>query len=340
MKHTVSNNKAKKNLSIGSQRGMASIVVTTVLIAVIGLLIIGFSLIARRNQKETLDRQLTTQAYYAAETGVNDVRSRAAQAILGGVAVLTQSTCTEGNYPLPVLGNGVEVTCLTVLDQLKTLEYGAVNDDQDTFVPVIASVAGTQIAKINLVWSSSSGVANPLSTCGDNGLKLPANSAWGACEFGLIRADVVRSTDTFARTVYLIPNASGVSAIPLDAVGRVSGASCDSSLNRCSMTLDVSGLGALADRYYLRVRSLYRPAKLAVSAEKSDGTPITLSGQLQIDSTGKAQDVLRRIQVRVPISPGAANNPFGAIDSSQNVCKRFVVAPGYFTGGGDNGICQ
>ncbi|HET6924792.1 MAG TPA: pilus assembly PilX N-terminal domain-containing protein, partial [Candidatus Saccharimonadales bacterium] len=56
----------------GDERGMVSIMVTLVMIIVITLIVIGFAQVVRRNQRETLDRQLSTQAYYAAETGIND----------------------------------------------------------------------------------------------------------------------------------------------------------------------------------------------------------------------------------------------------------------------------
>src|SRR5690606_8755556 len=65
----------KNRVSRMSERGVASLMVTTVLILVIGLIVIGFSQVSQRNQRETLDRQLSTQAFYAAESAVNSVQS-------------------------------------------------------------------------------------------------------------------------------------------------------------------------------------------------------------------------------------------------------------------------
>src|SRR5689334_4150187 len=56
------------------QAGMVSIMVTMILMIVLSLVVIGFAQIARRNSRQSLDRQLSTSAFYAAEAGVNDVR--------------------------------------------------------------------------------------------------------------------------------------------------------------------------------------------------------------------------------------------------------------------------
>jgi hypothetical protein len=53
--------------------------------------------------------------------------------------------------------------------------------------------------------------------------------------------------------------------------------------------------------------------------------------QAVIDSTGKAQDVLRRIQVHVPLTPSSENSLSDyALQSSEALCKRFIVMDSYF----------
>ena len=56
--------------------------------------------------------------------------------------------------------------------------------------------------------------------------------------------------------------------------------------------------------------------------------------QVMIDSTGKAQDVLRRIKVRKSLTDYTASNaiPLGALDSSAAICKQFTVYEGYYQG--------
>jgi len=57
-----------------NQSGMVSIMVTMILMIVMSLIVVGFAQVSRRNQRVALDRQLSTQAFYAAESGVNDAR--------------------------------------------------------------------------------------------------------------------------------------------------------------------------------------------------------------------------------------------------------------------------
>jgi Tfp pilus assembly protein PilX len=56
------------------EKGIVSIVVTVIVLLVITITSLGFSRLAQREQRQALDRQLSTQAYYAAEAGINDAK--------------------------------------------------------------------------------------------------------------------------------------------------------------------------------------------------------------------------------------------------------------------------
>jgi hypothetical protein len=99
--------------------------------------------------------------------------------------------------------------------------------------------------------------------------------------------------------------------------------------------------------YYLRLSTLYR-SNTHVVITGSDGTGAIkfIGSQAKIDSTGKAQDVLRRILVSVDLTD--ANDSFipsGALASGDSICKRFSVTPGYFhnenyDGDAGNNLCE
>src|ERR1039458_10050844 len=74
------------------QSGFASIVIASVIILVLSLITVGFAQLMQREQRSALDRQLSSQAYYAAESGIND----AVSAINSGFNV-AKSTCPEYN---------------------------------------------------------------------------------------------------------------------------------------------------------------------------------------------------------------------------------------------------
>src|SRR5437762_1324315 len=52
-------------------RGVASIIVTFMFLLVISLIVVAYGRIIRREQQQSLDRQLSTAAFYAAESGIN-----------------------------------------------------------------------------------------------------------------------------------------------------------------------------------------------------------------------------------------------------------------------------
>src|SRR3569623_1752522 len=55
-----------------NQEGFASLIVGIIIVLVLSLLTVGFAILVRDEQRQTLDKQLSTQAFYAAESGVND----------------------------------------------------------------------------------------------------------------------------------------------------------------------------------------------------------------------------------------------------------------------------
>ena len=65
--------------------------------------------------------------------------------------------------------------------------------------------------------------------------------------------------------------------------------------------------------------------------------------QVVIDSTGRANDVLRRVQVRITggtttfsYGDNTGNYPDNVLESADSICKRLSVAPGF----GDLGGCN
>jgi hypothetical protein len=134
--------------------------------------------------------------------------------------------------------------------------------------------------------------------------------------------------------VPIVTNSSPSSASLSDR-GNIIGASCSST--DCQATISLG-----SNDYYMRVTTLYETnSELTVSAGK---VPF-YDAQAIIDSTGKAQDVLRRVLVAVDLTD--ANDyqvPSGAIITENSVCKQFEVTPGYFSASdpadGGNPLCS
>jgi Tfp pilus assembly protein PilX len=334
-----------------SQNGVVSLLVTMVLMIVISLIALGFAQVARRNQNQELDQQLSTQAFYAAESGVNDVANLVSTQLAAGTQAtdLVKPTCSStgptGLYAtlLPTLGNGVSYTCVLVNPYPPILKTDVTSTSE--IIPISAT---SPITKLTLQWSPEAAGANPVTGC-PGSVSLPTIAQWGACKVGLLRIDLVPSdvppTDaaTLAKetlTTFVVPmkpsGAGPTNSIPYPAVNadtanrnNIVGVDCtNNSTPSCTFNITTAGHTG----YYLRVLSQYEDSALQISADDATG-PEPLSGaQVIIDATGKAQNVLRRIQVYAPI--GIMSNQLSdyAVESTDSICKRFAVMSNYFVG--------
>jgi hypothetical protein len=190
------------------------------------------------------------------------------------------------------------------------------------------------ISQLRLDWQTKDETDTPLDGCPPSAdSRFSPTGNWD-CGYGVLRVDLVptggalnaQQLQNNTMTAFFVPLSSGGQSFVNFAPGGGSspiGASCDNS--DCSM--EIRGLGA--NDYHLRVSSLYKNVSLQVSAQNG-GDSVGLTGaQALIDSTGKAQDVLRRIQVFLPLDPASRHSDY-AIQSTDSICKRYVVMTGYF----------
>lgn len=334
------------------QRGMVSILVTMMLMIVISLIVLGFAQISRRNQRQATDRQLSTQAFYAAETGINDARNLIKAAISTNTVIPQKTDCNLGSGPAAAFygslspdidaANNVAYSCLMVDPSPKELVYDSISS-RGTVVPLTAATGTISTLKLQIVTKDTT--TTPATGCPTSvNNTFSSATAWSTsgCGFGVLRFDLVPTTGSLnagilqdkTMTSFLVPMRTGGAT----SIGYPAGTASTNNANnrvgvRCSgttCTMSITGLNA--SQYYMRVNSIYKDIKLIVTATDSSNTVVGLNGtQAVIDATGKAQDVLRRIQVRMPLIP--VNNSLisdYALESSDSVCKRFVTMDGYF----------
>lgn len=337
------------------ESGMVAIMVTLILMIVISLIVLGFADISRRNQRQAIDRQLSTQAFYAAEAGVNDTAAVIRAALASGDPVAAKPDCqSDGgglyaslNSNLDASGN-VAYTCVTVDPTPSSLVYGNVGAT-GTVIPLNA--VGGSIDSITLTWQSKDESATPANDCPANMTDVfSATGAW-TCGYGVLRLDIVPTSgsglsigglQSAAMTTFLVPlrpGGSGAAPNPVSytpastGTNNKLGVQCTNT--SCSQT--ISGLSG--DRFYLRAVSLYKDVSLQVTAS-SGGNPVNIqSSQAVVDVTGRAGDVLRRIQVRIPLAASSTNLMSDyALQSAEAVCKRFAVMDDFFRNEADNAV--
>lgn len=340
-----------------SERGMVAIMVTLIMIIVISLIVLGFAQLIRRNQRQALDRQLSTQAFYAAESGVNDVRKRIQTAVTNGEAIVSKNTCGNSGGPVNSfyytgadalqpnldIASAVKYVCVLVDATPDELSKDSVDVDPSTIMPLTSSSGGA-FQTIQLEWAAKD-TSTPLTGCPASLTDQfrPDNASGWTCGYGVLRFDLVptnsnsmdiNSLSNSTMTSFAVPFTSGGESAPITfqaGAGNTKGlfgATCTNV--RCTATINVASVNS--DKFHLRVTSVYKPVSLKVRAALAGGVPAEFAGvQAVIDSTGKAQDIARRIKVTVPIQRSTTNGlPDYALRSSDSICKRFAVMDNYF----------
>lgn len=345
----------KHQLHLEREAGVVSIMITMVIMIVISLVVLGFAEITRNEQRSSLDAQLSAQAYYAAESGVNDVRAVINATIQAGNAVQDKTICgDQGSYILSSAvdaAHNVSYTCVLVDASPKSLFYNV--GYISTVIPVIST--SSAFGTVTLEWKLPNGVgsvAGCYTSAASLDAFLPASGvgAW-PCAYPVLRVDMVDANGSLARanwsantaTVFFVPFNSGSISnnTTLSSRGDVVGARCDDT----SCKVQIDGLGGT--NYYMRVTTLYRTnSSLIVSTPGANKS--FANAQATIDSTGKAQDVLRRILVAVDLTDANVHKiPSGALITKDSICKRYGTTNTSFDvyddlsiGGGGDTYCN
>jgi hypothetical protein len=337
-----------------NESGLVAIMITLIIMSLLTLVTIGFSRLMLREQRQAIDRQLGAQAFYAAESAIND-------AIKSGQAI--KNDCTSdldvGGVPIDrnlSAADSVSYSCVTIDNSGGDIVLDSVSSNESSVFQVDTS----QVSSMKFSWQDAND-ADDFSVADANFPRFPSLNDWGD-NTGVLRVTIMpvppggfnRATmQNLARTYFLYPSTlaahdpKSVSYVlggdPALGPGYYTGVASENSSGQVvsgqcvapaiteprSCNVEITNLQASnANRYYIRVKSLYRPVKLTITGEDAAGDPVNLPGaQYVIDATGKANDVLKRIQVRVPLSSTYAWPEF-VVDSASSICKRLIINPG------------
>lgn len=248
-------------------------------------------------------------------------------------------------------------TCVKL--QLDTEDFiGNLTANQSALVPLIAN---NPVTSVTVQWFNRDDVTN---TTGAVSLsapvgRLPLESAWPANRPPVMRTQFMQAGGTFtlpgfdsttassesnANTVFLYPTSSSFStteniavrdirknpagdSVPASEGSAPLPVSCQPSVASgnysCSMTLELPAPvgGGPAGIAYLRLTSLYTASHFRVTLNGA----LFRNVQPIVDSTGRANDVFRRVQSRIDLYDTAFPYPDAAIDTSGHLCKDFGV---------------
>lgn len=351
--YMITNNNQK---TTPDERGFASIVIALTLVIILALMTVGFAQLARREQRSALNKQLATQAYYAAETGIEDARAD----ILSGKIQSSNSNCTQNFNPAatdvklrnPEINKqlGVSYGCVSIDLNPTSLVYTGVSDSSFRNA-VFTNANPTVIDSLTISWTSADGQSSP-----------PANKSGGFKDQptwttngypALMEASVTAVTNvdrdnmiynnmtsygypvtgpTVPAIYGLFIGTGGSNASPEQ--GLVRNAHCDAVTKSCSMVISnlISSAGA---PIVMHLTSHYDKSNITVTGKDVLGNAVKFAGaQVVVDSTGRARDVLKRLQAHLTLD-GAATLPNYAVES-QSVCKRLATYPNVSGGSTDD----
>lgn len=329
------------------QTGFVSIIVASMLMIILALITVGFTRLMQREQRQAVDRQLSRQALYAAESGVNDV----AAAISAGTAGYTAADSPKTDCDPSALassnlsGDGtVAVTCALFNNAPGTLEYDVGVDGSK--IVELATTSGNNFNSFTITWGNIDAANNSIGS-------LPSCAAAPATIFEfpatrpavvpVLRLDLTSVVGgTYDRNsllqntdyMYLVPcDGGGVGSHAFDTASRGNpiAVPCSGTGNQpCS--IDITGLLPPAphasNTFFARIKPIYDNSAVSVSATEDTGAGIVpvqfADAQVGIDVTARAGDVVRRLRVSVPFST-SSEVPEAALQAFDGICKRLDV---------------
>ncbi len=244
-------------------------------------------------------------------------------------------------------------TCVTITTRTQNYQGVAKNGKSDTLIP-LRTVNNGEIDTVELKWFLNRGQDSVTPDYPDP-TELPKPDNWSSTappimRFQLIpvlRGDIsITDVDADTKTAFLYPDKT-LSAEEINlknadigrSIEKVSApnrAKCEATVEKdkfaCSariINLPVASRASAANTdYYLRLTALYNDADYQVRLFGGGGTDLRLFDNVEpeVDSTGRANDVFRRVQSRVRDSIGSNPLNDGGFDITKGVCKEFTRA--------------
>ncbi len=327
-----------------NQQGIVSIVVTMILMIVITLMVLSFAKISRREQRNALDRQLSTQAFLAAESGINDTINELKEWDTGDVRWLGNymQSCTDLATSFVSVATETNVTTPTTISGLNNAAYTCIFVDPtppqikfakslDEHIFPLEAASGGNLDDINIQWDDETFTNSFFADCLVSPFlfTIPVENpeTWGTeCHAGPLRVELVDASNvTVSKVFYIFPSIPGSGSLDFTAsnTGSIMYGNCDTArAPKCQARITLG-----AQKYYMRIKSLYIPSQLVLSSNVGGVVEDYVGAQAVIDVTARATDVLRRLQVRVKANNLSGGSlPSNSLQGVDQICKKFSIS--------------
>jgi len=242
-------------------------------------------------------------------------------------------------------------TCVKITRQ--TDDYlGVLNQDDSKLIQLVGAAS---FDSVHIEWFSAKDIqgTNVDVPNFSSGTPLLSQTRWAPNRPSLMRTqliqfgnkftlgdfeDVNASSQSNANTLFLYPSTIVDSPKSFVNNARKVATGSGPTLVHCQNSLSAGGYACSATitlqtptnggnrTAYLRLTSLYKKANYRVTLLTAAGVPVKFDGvQPQVDSTGRANDLFRRVQSRVEMTDADFPYPDAAVSSTGNFCKDFLV---------------
>lgn len=332
------------------QSGMASFLIITIIVTLMALVSVGFSHLSSRELRQSLDRELSDQAYYAAESGLNDAKN-----YLQVNQNATNASCNApgannfvSNGDISANGaasSGVaKYTCVLINSTPTSIPFTITPNNPKSF-EVSSTSLPNFFSNFFFSWQNSQGNDGPLGSFP----ALPQESSatnttglLGVTIYPAANGDNMNSLASSSKHFFLYPNGGDGSIGSADfASGGFMQGNCKAGTTQPAYCNgEVKNLPN-ASTFYVSLSAYYQPLLVTFRAQILGGNSMVgIPGvEASVDVTGSGSDVLRRLQSYVPLNVNNSIPGYG-IQSMQSICKLFrvnIAQPGkYDTSGLDS----
>lgn len=336
-----------------NQQGAVAMISVVLFSIIISILAMAYARTIIAQQRQSINYDLSTRAYYAAEAGVQD----AIRGLNADPAILEagQNVCKSG---ATYMGGSIDGT---LGDSQGALAYTCQLVDPTPSVLSGSTTSDSALWKIATPQNSAQGYAvtvkwsNPSSSDqtlipreGDSKL-MPPIGVWQSAggnyhpllRVSFISAPAGATRSDYGQEVYFL-NPTSQNPTPIDVNPQagiqqdekkvVQNSKCEAGDNsggfKCSQTFGVPKSLVDAGSLYMVVHSVYAKTNYEITLAEKTGKELGFKNNVvTIDVTAKAGDVFRRVRQQVPVGGGYKESWFDAsgLVVGDGICKLFTV---------------
>lgn len=337
------------------EKGLVTLISVIIIIIIISIITLSLAALTRRNLRQAVDEQLSSQALYAAESGINEAVKKINSGLISTPITTCDKTGPAGpgitfdsqNLADPTVAN-VKYTCVLVTFDAADITAELKNESMKVY-PLKDVNPANFINNLTITWSDPNNASPNFSTCAtDSCLTAQTQTGW-VNRLGLLRVKLIPIPSTGLNSSGIDANSIDITAYPFQLLTRLpssppdlttknhvlagtcSGSSCSVSINGLYNSANTT---AFPGRYYILIQSYYTSTttvKITGSTVNAAGASVgsaAFSGaQATIDSTGVAGDSVKRLVVKLSLDK-TSELPIYTLGVGGSVCKRFTSAQG------------